>query len=163
MKPGNTRLTEQDVQEIREMRTAGYLLREIGAKFDIGDTAVSAIAKGQRWKEVGVRDSRIDISQPAAVAGRIAALARRAESKALAEQKRELEAAKHAVDVAREQRRRERDPDVKIYRREKNGFERRMARIIDEAKAEFMESIERAASRPRQGGRPRKEPKSWEL
>lgn len=46
---GNTKLTAEDVLEIRRLRKRGYLMREIAAEFDITKAHVSGILKGLCW------------------------------------------------------------------------------------------------------------------
>ena len=151
MKPSNTKLTESQVREMREMRANGYLIRAIATHFGVGQTSVWDITSGRRWKNVEmVQRPKQDTGK--AVSAMIAAREAKQQATDLAEKQK-------ARDAERSQRIHARDPDVKVYREEKTGFERRTARKIEEAKALFLELM---ANRPR-GGRPRKVQRSWEL
>jgi hypothetical protein len=46
---GNARLTERDVVGIRQMREAGAIQREIGAKYGVSQSAISLILNGKLW------------------------------------------------------------------------------------------------------------------
>jgi len=48
-KIGRAKLTEADVTEIRRLRAAGMLCREIAPQFGIADHTVSRICTGTRW------------------------------------------------------------------------------------------------------------------
>lgn len=51
-KHGSSKLTEENVKEIRELRNKGLTLIEIGDKFNISFQTVSQIVNKQRWKHV---------------------------------------------------------------------------------------------------------------
>lgn len=48
----HTKLTEQDVREIRRLRSEGMVQNEIGSRFRLTQSAVSKICLGQSWKHV---------------------------------------------------------------------------------------------------------------
>jgi transposase len=144
------KLTPEQVEEIRALRVAGMVIREIAERYDCGQATISDILHGRSWY-----DGRITKSVPAMVEGRYAWLARRAEAKERAEKEREIEAKRQAFEQAKAESRHGRDPDVKLYRREKNRRERRANRLIDEARAEFVRQLEQAAA-ARHPGRPKK-------
>lgn len=51
-KNGNAKLSEDDVREIRRLRRAGALCREIACRFGITGTQVSVIEKRKQWADV---------------------------------------------------------------------------------------------------------------
>ena len=153
MKPWTIGITEDQVREIRALRLGGSTYREIAQKFGIGETTASDIANGRRRGGV----ARADMSTANLVpmmAGRTPAAARRAELKATAEQQRVSGEKKRAAAELREATKHGRDPDVKLYRQEKVGFQTRVAQKMEEARAEFMACLDRMA-KARKGGRPK--------
>jgi len=49
---GAAKLTEEQVIEMRKLRKEGWLLRELGARYDVAEVTVSAIVRGKTWKHV---------------------------------------------------------------------------------------------------------------
>ena len=47
-----TKLTEADVLVMRDMRTNGWMVKDIAVKFDMNPKAVSAICNRRTWKHV---------------------------------------------------------------------------------------------------------------
>lgn len=47
-----TKLTEEQVVEMRDFRAQGWLLRELSAKYDVAESTVSAVVRGRFWKQV---------------------------------------------------------------------------------------------------------------
>lgn len=52
MRHDTTKLTSDDVREIRRLRDAGWPLKTIGAEFGVSPQTVSGIATGRTWKSV---------------------------------------------------------------------------------------------------------------
>ena len=46
------KLNTKQVIEMRKLRKEGWLLRELGARYDVAEVTVSAIVRGSRWKHV---------------------------------------------------------------------------------------------------------------
>lgn len=55
---GNSKLTEQDVREIRQLRAAGVFIDDITQRFGICQASVSQIANGVSWKHVTGTEDR---------------------------------------------------------------------------------------------------------
>lgn len=49
---GSAKVSEADVREIRRLRSEGWLLRELAAKFPLNMTKISAICNYSTWKHV---------------------------------------------------------------------------------------------------------------
>lgn len=47
-----SRLTDDDIREIRELRLSGISCREIGERFGVCQSNISAILRGERWAHV---------------------------------------------------------------------------------------------------------------
>lgn len=50
---GNAKLTWDDVDEIRKLRTCGLTLAAIGARFGVSESRICTIAKNKEWRRRG--------------------------------------------------------------------------------------------------------------
>jgi hypothetical protein len=48
----NAKVTEDDVREMRRLRTAGWKLADLASKFGVTEATVSKICRGEAWKHV---------------------------------------------------------------------------------------------------------------